>query len=234
LRLFRDERQGRVAVEELRAAIESATSWDELPTVTSPRLATIQVLPDRGQENRTAVSPGGPAVRGLPLGKSEVVAEEDDLRATSMSVSAGSRPRSDPAPELRRLLLLQPELLDAYASALVMPPRTNRTPGSIAEERALGGISVPEEQRIATGKQEQLLLHATSRNSFATIWHCGKAPLTAATWSSFAFNRDYAEAGRIRGEKPWPYLEGPTQSVRTFACRLSQELAMTQATPGVA
>src|SRR5207248_1254528 len=58
-------------VGELRAAIESAIPWDELPTVTSSALfATIKSLSDRGQGNRTTVSPGGPAVRGLRSAKS--------------------------------------------------------------------------------------------------------------------------------------------------------------------
>ena len=60
------------------------------------------------------------------------------------------------------LVLLQPELLDIYASALVNAVRDEPDGlGSIAEQRARQGkFSVPEEQRLKDKKQEELLLIA--------------------------------------------------------------------------
>ena len=60
-------------------------------------------------------------------------------------------------------MLLQPELLDAYASALVIAAKNEPDGlGSVSEEVALSGhFYVPDDERIGDRKQEQLLLHAT-------------------------------------------------------------------------
>ena len=60
-------------------------------------------------------------------------------------------------------ILLQPELLDAYASAMVITAKDEPDGlGSMAEEVALsGGFFVPSEQKVTDPGQEQLLLHAT-------------------------------------------------------------------------
>jgi WD40 repeat protein len=60
------------------------------------------------------------------------------------------------------LVLLQPELLDVYASALVNAVRDEPDGlGSISEQKARAGtFPVPEEQRLKNKKQEELLLIA--------------------------------------------------------------------------
>jgi hypothetical protein len=60
------------------------------------------------------------------------------------------------------LILLQPELLDVYASALVIAVRDEPDGlGSISEQMAKTGIfPVPEDQRLENKKQEELLLIA--------------------------------------------------------------------------
>jgi hypothetical protein len=87
-----------------------------------------------------------------------VIAEEDDLRA-DFDVCVGRLENRD---LIRRLsfgdyVLLQPELLDAYASALVIAAKDEPDGlGSIAEERALSGqFHVPEEQRIGDRKPKE-------------------------------------------------------------------------------
>jgi len=103
-------------------------------------------------------------------------------------------------------VLLQPELLDAYASALVIAAKDEPDGlGSIAEERALSGqFHVPEDERIGDRNQEQLLLHATVEELVRYAWRCGKAPLRAATSSFLHSSIATMPRRRIRREKPWP------------------------------
>ena len=61
------------------------------------------------------------------------------------------------------LVLLQPELLDAYASAMVNAAKAEPDGlGSLAEEDALTGrFRMPQDERLPNKEQERLLLIAT-------------------------------------------------------------------------
>ena len=151
---------------ELRAAIERArfrgtNCRPSRPPRSSPRssLTCIEV-----KETGRLLAPAGQLFEDFARQRPEVIAEEDDLRA-DFDVCIGRLENRD---LIRRLsfgdyVLLQPELLDAYASALVIAAKDEPDGlGSIAEERALSGqFHVPEDERIGDRKQEQLLLHAT-------------------------------------------------------------------------
>jgi hypothetical protein len=114
---------------ELRAAIESAIPWDELPTVTSSALfATIKSHLIEVKKTGRLLAPAGQLFEDFVRQGPEVISEEDDLRA-DFDVCIGRLENRD---LIRRLsfgdyVLLQPELLDAYASALVIAARTSRT-----------------------------------------------------------------------------------------------------------
>jgi hypothetical protein len=144
---------------ELRAAIESAIPWDELPTVTSSELfATIKSYLIEVKETGRLLAPAGQLFEDFARQGPQVIAEEDDLRA-DFDVCVGRLENRD---LIRRLsfgdyVLLQPELLDAYASALVIAAKDEPDGlGSIAEERALSGqFHVPEEQRIGDRKPKE-------------------------------------------------------------------------------
>ena len=121
-------------------------------------------------------------------------------------------------------VLLQPELLDAYASALVIAAKDEPDGlGSIAEERALSGqFHVPEDQRIGDRKQEQLLLHATVEElvRYDLALRESAADGRYLVFPS-QFNRDYAEAPDPPGKAVAVTFEGPTQSIyATLAVRL--------------
>jgi hypothetical protein len=213
-------------VGELRAAIESAIPWDELPTVTSSTLfATIKSYLIEVKETGRLLAPAGQLFEDFARQGPEVIEKEDDLRA-DFDVCIGRLENRD---LIRRLsfgdyVLLQPELLDAYASALVIAAKDEPDGlGSIAEERALSGqFHVPEEQRIGDRKQEQLLLHATVEE----LVRYDLALRESAADGRYLvlpsqFNRDYAEAPDPPGKAVAVTFEGPTQSIyATLAVRL--------------
>jgi WD40 repeat protein/class 3 adenylate cyclase len=213
-------------IEELRAAIERAIPWDELPTVTSSELfATIKSYLVEVKKNGRLLAPArqlfGEFARQYP----EAITEDDDLRA-DFDVCIGRLENRD---LIRRLsfgdyVLLQPELLDAYASALVIAAKNEPDGlGSIDEEAALTGqFHVPDDQRIGDRKQEQVLLHATVEElvRFDLALRESAADGRYLVFPS-QFNRDYAEAPDPPGKAVAVTFEGPTQSIyATLAVRL--------------
>jgi hypothetical protein len=121
-------------------------------------------------------------------------------------------------------VLLQPELLDAYASSLVIAAKDEPDGlGSISEEIALGGrFHVPMDQRINDRSQEQLLLHATVEE---LVRHDLALRESAADGRYLVFpsqfNRDYEDAPEPPGKASSVAFEGPTQSIyATLAVRL--------------
>src|SRR5262249_9534730 len=139
-------------IDKLRAAIEQAIPWDELPTVTSSELfATIKSYLIEVKKSGRLLAPAGPLFPEFARRHPGAIADDDDLRA-DFDVCIGRLENRD---LIRRLsfgdyVLLQPELLDAYASALVIAAKNEPDGlGSIDEETALAGqFYVPEEERI--------------------------------------------------------------------------------------
>lgn len=213
-------------IDNLRAAIQQAIPWDELPTVTSSELfAAIKgFLLEIKQTGRLLV-PAGQLFDELIRQNPNLAAEDDDL-GLDFDVCVGRLENRD---LIRRLsfgdyVLLQPELLDAYASALVIAAKDEPDGlGSIAEETALiGHFHVPEDQRLADRKQEQLLLHATVEE---LVRHDLALRETAADGRYLVFpsqfNRDYEDAPEPPGKAVAVAFEGPTQSIyATLAVRL--------------
>jgi hypothetical protein len=121
-------------------------------------------------------------------------------------------------------VLLQPELLDAYASAMVVTAKDEPDGlGSISEQAALGGhFHVPEEHRIKDPKQEQLLLHATIEELVQHDLALRESSVDGG-YLVFPsqFNRDYEDAPEPPGRTLAVSFEGPTQSLySTLAVRL--------------
>lgn len=121
-------------------------------------------------------------------------------------------------------VLLQPELLDAYASAMVNAAKEEPDGlGSIAEDAALSGLFyIPKEQKIEDRGQEQLLLHATVeelvRHDLAL-----RESATDGRYLVFPsqFNRDYEDAPEPKGQALSLTFDGPVQSLyATLAVRL--------------
>lgn len=213
-------------IEELRAAIERAIPWDELPTVTSSELfATIKAYLLQVKNTGRLLAPVGQLFDEFARRHPEMIGEEDNLQA-DFDVCVGRLENRD---LIRRLsfggyVLLQPELLDAYASAMVIAAKDEPDGlGSLAEETALNGhFYVPEDQRISDRKQEQLLLHATVEElvRYDLALRESAADGRYLVFPS-QFNRDYAEAPDPPGKAVAVSFEGPTQSIyATLAVRL--------------
>jgi class 3 adenylate cyclase len=121
-------------------------------------------------------------------------------------------------------VLLQPELLDTYASAMINTAKEEPDGlGSLAEEIALAGkFFVPMEQKIRDPRQEQLLLHATVQE---LVQHDLALRENADDGHHLVFpsqfNRDYADAPEPKGKALAITFEGPVQSIyATLVVRL--------------
>jgi hypothetical protein len=92
-------------VDSLRATIERAIPWDELPTVTSSELfATIKSFLLERKESGRLLAPAGQLFDDFGRQYPTVAAEADDLRADlDVCIWAARKPRPDPPPELWRL-----------------------------------------------------------------------------------------------------------------------------------
>ena len=173
-------------VAELRAAILAAIDWTRIPVVTSSALfaAAKSFVLDQ-KEAGTLLTPlasllasflgapvTGPAAEAAPgaktgrdlLGSGSGGDEHDRLRG----VFDGCVARLESAGLVKRLafgdlVLLQPELIDVYAGAIVNAARDEPDGlGSMLESRVLDvDFRLPEDERIPDRQQEKLLIIAT-------------------------------------------------------------------------
>ena len=151
-------------VTELADAIREGIAWDSLPIVSSSALfdSIKRFLLEEKQQGRvlsTADDLFRSFQRRQPGG-----ASHDKLRASFDSCIG----RLESRDLIRRLhfgglVLLQPELLDSYASAMVQAAKEEPDGlGFIREDDALAGrFRLPAEERVSGPAQEKLLLIAT-------------------------------------------------------------------------
>lgn len=213
-------------IKELRTAIVQAISWEDLPEVTSSQLfADIKSFLLEVKEGGQLLAPAdqlyGEFVRQHPETVSEAVNLPDQF-----DTCIGRLENRD---LIRRLtfggyVLLQPELLDAYASAIVNTAKEEPDGlGSLAEEIALAGkFFVPEEQKVKDRGQEQLLLHATVEElvRFDIALRENAYDGRHLVFPS-QFNRDYEDAPEPKGKAMAITFDGPVQSLyATLAVRL--------------
>jgi GTPase SAR1 family protein len=151
-------------VDELRVAICQAIDWQKLPKVSSTVLfyQIKQFLLDEKQRARRLIS-SVEDLYSMFLHSKEAPAETLELSA-QFETCIG---RVESAGLIKRLsfgnlVLLQPELLDAYASALVNAVKDEPDGlGSIAEEQVRAGdFRIPTDERMQDAEQEKLLLIA--------------------------------------------------------------------------
>ena len=162
----------------LADALKAAIDWDALPFVTSSELfqSIKTFLLDEKRDGRLICSIDD-LYRGFQkLGDMP----EEDLRdefRTCISLLQGRG-------LIRRLnfgdlVLLQPELLDAYAASLINAAK--REPdglGSITEEEARKGrFTIPEDERIADEGKKSFCSWRWSRTCCATRSPCAKMPI---------------------------------------------------------
>ncbi len=162
-----------VGIDDLRRLIREAIAWNRLPVVTAPVLfARLKVfLVDEKAAGRVLARREGLAARFLESlgeeGGDEDIAEEvpGEVSEEVMETCLG---RIEAAGLIRRmsfggLVLLQPELLDAYGAWLAQAARTEPDGlGSIAEKQAKDGEFPMDDDRPLAGREdEELLLLAT-------------------------------------------------------------------------
>lgn len=206
-------------IDDLREAIKAAIPWPYLPVVSSERLfAEIKSFLLQVKESGRLLA----AVSQLhdEFGRNNATRAE-------FETCIGRLENRD---LIRRLsfggyVLLQPELLDAYGSAIVNHAKNEPDGfGSISEDDALGGrFFVPNEQKIADRGQEQLLLHATVeelvKHDLALRENADNGRYLVLPSQ---FNRDYAAAPEPEGTSTVISFDGPVQSIySTLAVRLS-------------
>lgn len=212
-------------VKELRKAIEDAIEWSFLPDVSSSQLfADIKSF-------LVAVKKTGRLLTLPEQLYSEFTYKKRGLgeKANLWEQFKTCIGRLETRDLIRCLsfggyILLQPELLDAYASAIVNTAKDEPDGlGSLAEEIALKGkFFVPDEQRIRDLSQEQLLLHATVeelvRHDIALRENADDGRYLVFPSQ---FNRDYEDAPEPRGKAISITFDGPVQSLySTLAVRL--------------
>ena len=213
-------------VKELRAAIEQAIAWEDLPEVSSSQLfADIKSFLLEVKKTGRLLAPASDLYDAFARHHPDTAAKVANLR-DQFDTCIGRLENRD---LIRRLtfggyVLLQPELLDAYASAMVNTAKEEPDGlGSLAEEIALAGkFFVPEDQKVTDPGQEQLLLHATVEE---LVLHDLALRENADDGRYLVFpsqfNRDYEDAPEPKGKALTITFDGPVQSLySTLAVRL--------------
>ncbi|HEX6528021.1 MAG TPA: TIR domain-containing protein [Streptosporangiaceae bacterium] len=210
---------------ELTQAIQDSIDWGALPVISSSRLFdSIKQFLLEEKIHRRVLS----TVDDLFHGYRRTHSRDDDnnLRA-SFETCIG---RVESRGLIRRLhfgdlVLLQPELLDAYASAMVQTSRAEPDGlGFIAEETALAGsFKMPSSERVGDPAQEKLLLIATVeellRHEIALKENTDRG--MDLVFPS-QFTRERPDAPDTPGKEVVFSFEGPLPSIyATLAVRLS-------------
>lgn len=160
---FETSAQAGLNITMLADAIKQAVEWDKLPKVTSTDLfqrikaflvsqkETGKLLPSSDDLYRDFLHSQGTTTGGKDLrAEFETCISLVESQGLIRQLTFGN------------LILLQPELLDAYASALINAARAEPDElGSISEEQVKNGnFLVPEGEGISNREQERLLLIA--------------------------------------------------------------------------
>ena len=213
-------------IKELSEAIEQAIPWEELPEVSSSQLfADIKSYLLDQKKTGLLLAPASQLYDEFASLNPETSFKVENLR-DQFETCIGRLENRD---LIRRLsfggyVLLQPELLDAYASAMVITAKDEPDGiGSMAEEVALAGrFFVPAEQKVTNPGEEQLLLHATVEE---LVLHDLALRENADDGRYLVFpsqfNRDYEDAPEPKGKAVAITFDGPVQSIyATLAVRL--------------
>jgi WD40 repeat protein len=219
-------------IEELAQAIREAIPWSELPTVSSSAMfERIRSFLLEEKQDARLLSTAGDLLRAYRLKHPD---EADANLKANFETCIG---RIEGRGLIRRLrfgdyVLLQTELLDAYASALVQAAKEEPDGlGFISEADALAGrFALPERERVGDREQERLLLIATVeellRHEVAL-----KEPTESGADLVFPtqFTRERPDAPGIHGRAVTFRFEGALHSVyATLAVRLARSHLFTR------
>ncbi len=209
-------------IKELREAIERAIPWDELPVVTSSELfANLKEFLLQIKKSGRLLASVSDLFAEFEKQHPELAKKYDNLRSLFESC-VGRLENRDLVRRLSfgGLVLLQSELLDSYASAMVNTAKAEPDGlGSIAEEVVLAGkFYVPKEQKIEDPAQAALLLRATVEE---LLRH--ELVLRDGGYLVFPsqFSREYEAGSDPPGKALAINFQGPAQSIySTLAVRL--------------
>ena len=204
-------KEGR-GIKELSEAIRSAVTWDAMPEVTSTDLfqRTKSFLLSEKQVGRL-LSTVDDLYRTFL--RAEDLVETEKLKAQFRTciklVEARGLLRQL---SFGNLVLLQPELIDAYASALVNAAKDEPEGlGSISEEDARSGnFIMSEDERIRDKEQEKLLLIATVED---LLRHEIALREQADLVFPSQFTREWPDASDPEGKAVTFTFEGPVQNI---------------------
>jgi WD40 repeat protein len=214
-------------IAELAEAIRGVVEWEALPRVSSTELFQhIKAFLVEEKKAGRLLSTADDLYRAF-LRTEDAPADTPDLRAQFETCIGRVESRG----LIRRLsfgelVLLQPELLDAYASALVNAAKEEPDGlGCIVEEDALAGrFRMPQDERIQNKEQEKLLLIATVEEML-----CHEIALREPTEAGpilifpSQFTREWPEAPDPEGKAVIFGFEGPLLNVyATLAVRLAR------------
>jgi class 3 adenylate cyclase/GTPase SAR1 family protein len=159
-----------LGIKELKTKIEGAITWDGLPAVTSNLIF---------QEIKSFIA--------TEKSRGKILATTNELRDNFLLRKGTSRGTSPSVLEFEicigrlqslgllrvfsfgSLILLRPEVLDSYASAIIFAAKNEPDGmGSILEEDVRNGrFFIPEDERLKEKEQERLLLLATTEDLIA-------------------------------------------------------------------
>ena len=214
-------KEGR-GIGDLASALRIAIDWDSLPKVSSNELFhTIKAFLLNERKAGRLLSTAHDLHRAF-LQSDGAPAGTNDLRDEFSTCIRLLESRD----LIRRLsfgdfVLLQPELLDSYASALVNAARDEPEGlGSIAEKAARAGrFRMPEDERIEDREQEEFLLIATVedllRHEIALREQAEDGPYLVFPSQ---FLRDYPEAPDPAGKAVVFTFEGPLMNIYATLC----------------
>jgi hypothetical protein len=223
--LFRTSAKEGWEIEALKAAVVSGIRWDELPKVSSNEL--FQQIKDFlvAEKKARRILTTANELYSAYLRNANLDASEDLYDAFQHCIK-----RIENRGLIRRLkygghILLQPELLDAYASAIIEAARDE--PGGlgfIAEDDALAGyFPMSADERVKDKDQERVLLTATVEELLRHEIGLREATdeVVDLVFPS-QFRREHPEMPEVPGKTVVFRFEGAVMSVyATMAVRLS-------------
>jgi small GTP-binding protein len=212
-------------IKELMGEIRKAIDWDALPRVTSTELfhGIKQFILDEKEAGRLLCT-GDELFRAFCKAHPDI--SDEELRSKFDTCVSRLQNR-----DLVRILsfggyiLLQPELLDAYASAIINAAKKEpEEMGSIAEEVALAGqFEMSKDARVGDKGQEELVLIPTVKE--LVDYDLGlREHSKDGTYLVFPsqFIRDWPEAPDPAGKAVVISFEGPVQNIyATLTVRLA-------------
>jgi GTPase SAR1 family protein len=240
-------------VDLLRSRLLDALDWAQIPTITSTALFAavkrfvvdqklagrlMTPLDELSQAFQTQVPSGQLLLHAENRGADLADADAREASAAELAaVFAGCVARLESAGLVRRLrfwdyVLLQPELLDSYASAVVNAARDEPDGlGCILESRVVDiDFPVPSADRVAEKRQEQLLV-------FATLEELVRSELVLREQADdgmqlvfpSAYRRDLPASEAPRGNGVAFRFEGPVANIyATLIVRLTRSSRFTR------